>query len=456
MTDTNPAPPPTTRPGGGLVPWVISLALAAVVGAVLFIGGYLAGGGAGSSGCAAPDEAFAAFCEAYDRLQSEYVDDLDPDALAEGAIRGMFQYGVEDPYSGYMPPQQYQQALGDLSGSFSGIGAEMAVKNLDEPGNLEACDQFTASCVLVVVAPLAGTPAESAGLESGDIVLAVDGKPVDGSTMQDQISAIRGERGTDVTLTVRRDDGEPFDIAITRDDITIQEVSTRMIDGHIGYIDLNGFSAPAADQFKAGLASLLDDGADQVVLDLRDNPGGYIDAAQAIASQFIGDGTIFTQESAGDDVRTWESTGDGIATDADIELVVLVNGGSASASEIVAAALQERDRGTIVGEPTFGKNTVQVWGQLENDGGVRITISRWFTPDHNSVAPDGIQPDIEAARTAETPPEEDPVLNAAISYLDDQPVADGASPAPSAPGESPSAMVETPLVVGVVAARTIC
>jgi carboxyl-terminal processing protease len=287
-------------------------------------------------------------------------------------------------------------------------------------------------------------------------VLAVDGKPVDGSTMQDQISAIRGERGTDVTLTVRRDDGEPFDIAITRDDITIQEVSTRMIDGHIGYIDLNGFSAPAADQFKAGLASLLDDGADQVVLDLRDNPGGYIDAAQAIASQFIGDGTIFTQESAGDDVRTWESTGDGIATDADIELVVLVNGGSASASEIVAAALQERDRGTIVGEPTFGKNTVQVWGQLENDGGVRITISRWFTPDHNSVAPDGIQPDIEAARTAETPPEEDPVLNAAISYLDDQPVADGASPAPSAPGESPSAMLETPLVVGVVAARTIC
>jgi carboxyl-terminal processing protease len=456
MTDTNPAPPPTTRPGGGLVPWVISLALAAVVGAVLFIGGYLAAGGAGSSGCAAPDEAFAAFCEAYDRLQSEYVDDLDPDALAEGAIRGMFQYGVEEQYSGYMPPQQYQQALGDLSGSFSGIGAEMAVKNLDEPGNLEACDQFTASCVLVVVAPLAGTPAESAGLESGDVVLAVDGKPVDGSTMQDQISAIRGERGTDVTLTVRRDDGEPFDIAITRDDITIQEVSTRMIDGHIGYIDLNGFSAPAADQFKAGLASLLDDGADQVVLDLRDNPGGYIDAAQAIASQFIGDGTIFTQESAGDDVRTWESTGDGIATDADIELVVLVNGGSASASEIVAAALQERDRGTIVGEPTFGKNTVQVWGQLENDGGVRITISRWFTPDHNSVAPDGIQPDIEAARTAETPPEEDPVLNAAISYLDDQPVADGASPAPSAPGESPSAMLETPLVVGVVAARTIC
>ncbi|HET6649719.1 MAG TPA: S41 family peptidase [Candidatus Limnocylindria bacterium] len=457
MTDTNPAPPPTTRPGGGLVPWVISLALAAVVGAVLFIGGYLAGGGAGSSGCAAPDEAFAAFCEAYDRLQSEYVDDLDPNSLAEGAIRGMFQYGVEDPYSGYMPPEQYQQALGDLSGSFSGIGAEMAVKNLDDPGNLEACDQFTASCVLVVVAPLAGTPAEAAGLQSGDVVLAVDGASVNGSTMQDQITAIRGERGTDVTLTVRRDDGEPFDITITRDDITIQEVSTRMIDGHIGYIDLNGFSAPAADQFKTGLGALLDQGADQIVLDLRDNPGGYIDAAQAIASQFIGDGTIFTQESAGDDVRQWEATGDGLATDPSIDLVVLVNGGSASASEIVAAALQERDRGTIVGEPTFGKNTVQVWGQLENNGGVRITISRWFTPQHNSVAPDGVQPDIDAARTAETPPEDDPALDAAISYLDRQPVADrGASPAPSAAEGSPSAMLDAAIVVGVVAPRTIC
>ena len=457
MTDTNPATPPTTRPGGGLVPCVISLELAAVVGAVLFIGGYLAGGGAGSSGCAAPDEAFAAFCEAYDRLQSEYVDDLDPNSLAEGAIRGMFQYGVEDPYSGYMPPEQYQQALGDLSGSFSGIGAEMAVKNLDDPGNLEACDQFTASCVLVVVAPLAGTPAEAAGLQSGDVVLAVDGASVNGSTMQDQITAIRGERGTDVTLTVRRDDGEPFDVTITRDDITIQEVSTRMIDGHIGYIDLNGFSAPAADQFKTGLGALLDQGADQIVLDLRDNPGGYIDAAQAIASQFIGDGTIFTQESAGDDVRQWEATGDGLATDPSIDLVVLVNGGSASASEIVAAALQERDRGTIVGEPTFGKNTVQVWGQLENNGGVRITISRWFTPQHNSVAPDGVQPDIDAARTAETPPENDPALDAAISYLDRQPVADrGASPAPSAAEGSPSAMLDAAIVVGVVAPRTIC
>ncbi len=456
MTDTTPTPAPTQqRPGGGPVPWIISLALAAVVGAVLFMGGYLAGGGgAGSSDCAAPDAAFASFCEAYERLQSEYVDDLDPEKLAEGAIRGMFQYGVEDPYSGYMPPEQYQQALGDLSGKFSGIGAEMAVKNVDDPGDLEACEQFTETCVLVVVAPLAGTPAEAAGLMSGDVVTAVDGEPVAGSTMQDQISKIRGETGTDVTLTVVRDGGEPFDLTITRDEITIQEVSTRLIDGHIGYIDLNGFSAPAAEQFADGLRGLLEQGADQLVLDLRDNPGGYIDAAQAITSQFVASGVIFTQESAGDDVRVWEATGDGVATDPELELAVLVNGGSASASEIVASALQELGRATIIGEPSFGKDTVQVWGRLENDGGVRITISRWFTPEHNSVAPDGVQPDIDAARTAETPPEDDPVLEAAISHLSRQPVAEEVgTPRPSG---SPSALLDWPRVVGIVAARAIC
>jgi len=453
MTDSNPAPPPAS-PRGGPVPWIISLALAAVVGALLFAGGYLAGGGTGGSDCAAPDESFEAFCEAYDRLQREYVDELDPDKLAEGAIEGMFQYGVEDPYSGYMPPEQYQQALGDLSGSFSGIGAEMAITNTDDPADLAACTEFTATCRLVVVAPLDGSPAESAGLLAGDVVLAVDGQSVDGSTMNDQISSIRGESGTDVTLTLQRDGGEPFDITITRDDITLQEVETSLIDGHIGYIGLNGFSAPASEQFTAGLQELLDDGADQIVFDLRDNPGGYIDAAQQIASQFIGDGLIFTQESAGDDIKRYESTGEGVATSSEIEVVVLVNQGSASASEIVAAALQERGRATLVGEPTFGKNTVQVWGRLENDGGVRITISRWFTPEHNSVAPDGVQPDIDAARTAETPPEQDPVLEAALTYLGDQPVAgEAGSPAPSG---SPSAALEPSMVVGIVAARTIC
>jgi carboxyl-terminal processing protease len=451
MTDLNPVPAPEKPSGSGPVPWVISLALAAVVGAVLFVGGFLAGGGGAGSGCGAPHEAFGAFCEAYDRLQREYVDDLDPDKLAEGAIRGMFQYGVEDPNSGYMPPEQYQQALGDLSGSFSGIGAEMATSNTEDPADLAACTEFNSICRLVVVAPLDESPAEDAGLQAGDFVLAVDGESVDGTTMNDQISQIRGEEGTDVTLTIQRDDEEPFDVTITRAKIDLKEVETELIDGHIGYIALNGFSAPASEQFAEGLRELLDQGAGQLVFDLRDNPGGYIDAAQQVASQFIGDGLIFTQESADDDVKRYESTGQGIATNPDLPLVVLVNGGSASASEIVAAALQETGRATLIGEPTFGKNTVQVWGRLQNNGGVRITISRWFTPEHNSVAPDGIQPDIDAARTEDTPPEVDPVLDAALAYLEDQPVA-----GQEASSRVPLAGLAELWVVGIVGPRPIC
>jgi carboxyl-terminal processing protease len=454
----NPAPAPPARRSS--VPWIISLALAAVVGALLFVGGYLAAGAADGSGCAAPDEAFAPFCEAYDRLQREYVDDLDAGKLAEGAIRGMFQYGVEDPYSGYMSPEQYQQALGDLSGSFSGIGAEMAIRNTADPADLAACTSFSATCRFVVMSPLADSPAEKAGIQAGDIVLAVDGESVDGSTMEDQIGRIRGEAGTDVTLTIQRNEGAQFDVTITRAEITIQEVETRLIDGHIGYIALNNFSAPAAEQFEAALSDLLDQGANQIVFDLRDNPGGYIDAAQQIASQFIDSGLIFTQESAGDDVREWRATGDGVATSPDLPVVVIINGGSASASEIVAAALQETGRATLVGEPSFGKNTVQVWARLENNGGVRITISRWFTPGHGSVAPDGIQPDIEAARTPETPPADDPALVAALDFLANQPVADvTATTEPTgsgAPWLAPSATPGRPTVVGVVGSRAIC
>ena len=453
MTEQTTPPEAIERPARtSPLPWIVGLALAAVVGAGLFIGGYLAAGGNAATGCAAPDDSFAAFCEAYDRLQREYVDDLDPEQLAEGAIRGMFQYGVEDPYSGYMPPEQFNQALGDLSGSFGGIGAEMSVRNVEDPEDLASCTELTATCRLVVVAPLAGTPAEEAGVQAGDIVLAVDGEPVDGSTMNDQVTQIRGEPGTDVTLTIQRGEDEPFDLTITRAEIKLQEVETRMIDDHVGYISLNGFSAEASEQFAAGLADLLEQGADQIVFDLRDNPGGYIDAAQKIASQFIDEGLIFTQESAGDEVKEYSSTGDGVATDAGLPVVVLVNGGSASASEIVAAALQEHDRATLVGEPTFGKNTVQVWGRLENDGGVRITISRWFTPEHNSVAPDGIQPDIAAARTDETPPEVDPALDAALEFLAEQPVAeDGEASQPAA-----RVAFDLPAVVGIVAARPIC
>jgi carboxyl-terminal processing protease len=418
-----PSPLPTTPPerpvvrGSSPVTWVVSLLLASMLGSLLFAGGYLAAGGGSRDGtCAAPTEAFAALCEAYDTLKKQYVDKLDDTQLAEGAIRGLFEYGVKDPFSGYMSPDEYQRALGSLSGEFTGIGAEMAVKNTENPDDLAACPQLSETCVLVVVAPLADSPAEAAGLQSGDIVLAVDGESVNGSTLQDEVGKVRGEPGTKVTLSLRRGE-KTFDLEITRAKIVQKEVTSRMLDGKIGYIALHGFSDRSADEFHTALGGLLDDGATSIVFDLRDNPGGYITAAEAIASEFIKSGLIFSQESSGGEKKRWEATGDGLATDTSLPLAVLVNGGSASASEIVAAALKETGRGVLIGQPTYGKNTVQVWSELVDHSGVRVTISRWFTPKHNSVAPDGVQPDVTVEVPDGTPPDQDPVLDRAITEL---------------------------------------
>jgi carboxyl-terminal processing protease len=443
-----PAPPQGSSrlPSSSTAAWIVSLALAAVVGALLFAGGYLAAGSSGES-CTAPNQSFAPFCEAYSKLKSEYVDKLDDKKLAEGAIQGMFQYGVADPFSGYMPPQQYDQALGDLSGKFEGIGAEMALKNLKDPADLAACSQLSDTCVLVVVSPINGSPAEKAGIQPGDVVTAVNGDSVNGSTMSDEIAKVRGKKGTQVTLTIKRGD-KTFDVTITRDEITMREVETRMLDNGIGYIALHGFSESSPDQFHDDVKKLLDDGARKIVFDLRGNPGGYIDAAHKIASEFVSSGIVFTQESAGDDDKTWNALPDygdpRLAKDKSIPVVVLVNNGSASASEIVSAALKELGRATIIGQHTFGKNTVQVWAPLQNDGGVRITISRWFTPQHHSVHPDGVQPDITVEIPEGTPPEKDLILDRAVQYLSTRAVGDGASPstAPAASG-SPTASDET-------------
>ena len=411
-------PPQRPVPAGrSALTWVGSLVLAAMLGTLLFVAGYLAAGGStAAGGCTAPAPAFAALCEAYDNLKQQYVDKLDDTQLVDGAIEGLFKYGVKDPFSGYMTPEQYQQALGSLSGKFSGIGAEMAVKNTVKPTDLAACTELSQTCVLVVVAPLADSPAEKAGLLAGDIITAVDGVTVDGTTLQDEVGKVRGEAGSQVTLTVRRDT-RVFDLKITRSEITQKEVTTRMLDGKIGYIALHAFSPASADQFHDALKLLLADGATSIVFDLRDNPGGYIDAARRIASEFIGSGLIFTQESARDGVKRWESVSGGLATDPKLRVMVLVNNGSASASEIVSAALLERHRATIIGQHTYGKNTVQVWTELQNKGGVRVTVSRWFTPDHNSVAPDGVQPQIAVEVPDGTPAERDLYLERAVAEL---------------------------------------
>ncbi len=365
--------------------------------------------------CAEPSEAFAALCEAYAQIRSQYVDEVTDEQLVDGAVRGMVEYGLEDPYSGYLPPSQYGEALDDLSGEFSGIGAEVGMENLTDPEDLESCTVVTETCAMVIVAPLEGSPAEEAGLRPGDQVVAIDGQSTTGESVSSLVYVVRGEAGTDVTLTIRRGDDE-MDITVTRAVIDLQEVRSEILDDGIGYLRLTTFTARATDLVREAINNLLNQGATSFVFDLRGNPGGYIDAARGVGSQFIAAGELLFTVESGEDVQEWRAL-EGVLQSEDVPVVVLVDAGSASASEIVAAALQEHGRATLVGEPTFGKNTVQIWNDLPNGGGLRLTTARWFTPEHNSVAPDGVQPDVEVAGPADPTSDEDPQLDRAIELL---------------------------------------
>ena len=365
--------------------------------------------------CTAPSEAFAVLCEVYADIKGEYVDEISDEDLVDGAVRGMIEYGLEDPYSGYLTPDQYGSALDDLSGSFSGIGAEVGMENLADPDDLAACTVVTETCAMVIVAPLDDSPAEQAGLRPGDQVLAVDGASTLGETVSSLVYRVRGEEGTDVTLTIRRGDSE-LDVTITRAVIELREVNAELLEAGIGYVRLTSFTDRATGLFRDALASLIEQGASGIVFDLRSNPGGYIVAAQGVASQFIPEGELLFTVESGEDVQEWRSESGVAQTDA-VRLVVLVDGGSASASEIVAAALQEYGRATIVGQPTFGKNTVQIWNDLPNGGGLRLTTDRWFTPNHNSVAPAGIQPDVLVDGPEDPDSDADPQLDRALEIL---------------------------------------
>jgi carboxyl-terminal processing protease len=366
--------------------------------------------------CAEPSEAFAVLCETYARIKGDYVDEVSDEDLVDGAVRGMIEYGLEDPYSGYLPPEQYGSALDDLSGEFSGIGAEVGMENLADPDDIAACTVVTPTCAMVIVAPLDGSPAEAAGLRAGDQVLEIDGVSTIGESISSLVYRVRGEAGTDVTLTVRRD-GEELDITITRAVIDLREVEAEMLEPGIGYVRLTTFTDRAPELFREALQGLLDDGATDIAFDLRGNPGGFITTAQAIASEFVPAGELLFTVESGDDVQRWESEPGGLLQTDAITVVLLIDEGSASASEIVAGALSETGRATLVGQPTFGKNTVQVWSDLPNGGGLRITTDRWFTPAHGSAAPDGIRPDVLVAAPDDPTSGEDPQLDRAVELL---------------------------------------
>jgi carboxyl-terminal processing protease len=397
----------------------LSVALIAILaGSALFLSGYTLGRQAASQPGTPPTEAgaFQPFWDTYRTITDRYAGGpVDREALIQGAIRGMIG-ALGDPYSAYLSADQYRQSLQGISGQFEGIGADIASRAAD---GAEGCTPLGPACRLVITKPLDGSPAQRAGVQAGDLVIAVDGTSLDGLTIDAARDRIRGPRGSVVTLTIERGSAPPLQLAITRDLVQTQEVESQALaGGTVGYVRLSGFSDAAADDLVKALSGHLAAGRSKLILDLRGDPGGYVTAARKIASQFIASGVLFWEQDAkGNQVPT-EALGDGVATNPAIRVVVLIDGGSASASEIVAGALQDTARATLVGQQSFGKGTVQEWQQLTGDGGAfKLTIARWLTPAKRWINGTGLTPDVVVSLPNPIPAGTDPDLDRALEVL---------------------------------------
>jgi carboxyl-terminal processing protease len=426
-----PAPDPATLPPQLTVPLpgsargrrvpVLSIAIALVAlltGGALFMSGYSLGLRATEQPGTPTSEAdaFEPFWDTYHTVTDRYAGgDVDREALVQGAIRGMID-ALGDPYSSYLTSQEYRDSLQGLSGQFEGIGAEIATQ---APDGSQGCSTLGAECRLLIIAAIAGSPAEKAGLLTGDLVLAADGTSLDGLTVDEARDKIRGPKGSVVTLTIRRGTTDPFDLAITRDVVQEREVVSEALAGdEVGYVRLSGFSDAGATELRDALSAHLKAGRTRLILDLRGNPGGYVTAARSVASEFISDGPIFwEQDSKAGQVST-TALPDGVATGSDLQIACLIDGGSASASEIVAGALQDTKRATLVGQQSFGKGTVQQWQELSGEGGAfKLTIARWLTPDKRWIHDVGLTPDVAVDVPADLPAGEDPILDKALEVL---------------------------------------
>ena len=378
------------RPGERLSIPLVAVVLVVLSAVVVFAAGLSLGGQ--SVGRDSDEQAaIEAFTQTYRRITDEFVGGSEPGELLEGAIEGMFGT-LEDPYSAYMGAEEFEAAFEGINGEFEGVGARM---NAEDAEGL-SCELIGDGCELRVVEVLPDTPARSAGLEDDDIVTAVDGRSLEGRTIDDVVMLIRGPRGSDVTLALERADRE-MELVITRDVIVSQDVrSAALSEGRIGYLRIDGFSSRVAEDFESALRGHLDAGRTRLIVDVRDDPGGFVDAAVEITSEFLGDGAVFWEEDADGDQRSIDVSPGGLATDTEIQLVVLVDDGTASASEILAGALQDAGRAALVGQRTFGKGTVQEWTQLPGEnGGFRLSIARWLTRDKSSIHHVGLEPDVE-------------------------------------------------------------
>jgi carboxyl-terminal processing protease len=393
-------------------------AIALLSGSALFLSGYSMGRQSAVEPGTPGDEgmAFQPFWDTYHTIEDRYAGgQVDRDAVVQGAIRGMID-SLEDPYSAYLTSDQYRSSLQGISGQFEGIGAEIATQASD---GTQGCSTLGPSCRLIIIAPIGGSPAEKAGLRPGDLVLATDGVSLDGLTVDRARERMRGPKDTTVELSIQRGEGSPFRLKVVRDIIQEREVESReLVDDRVGYLHLEGFSDRAAEDFATAVKAHVEAGRRMLIVDLRGNPGGYVTAARAVASQFIGSGPIFWEEDAKGGAIATEALPGGYATDPSIRVVVLIDRGSASASEIVAAALHDSGRAVLVGQRSFGKGSVQQWQELAGEGGAfRLTIAKWLTPDKRWIHNIGIEPDVTVEVPTTLGPGEDPILARALDVV---------------------------------------
>jgi len=345
---------------------------------------------------------FAPFWQSWDLIHQNYVDQpVDNTKLVQGAIRGMLD-ALGDPHTGYWTPQETTDANMAMQGEYDGIGAYV-----DTRGEY-----------LTITKPIPGYPAEQAGLQIGDQIISVDGQDVTGMDPDlVRMTKVMGPAGTDVHLTINRAGvDQPLEFTITRAHIVIPSVTSKMLDNNFAYIQITVFGNTTASDFHDQLSQLIAQNPSGIILDLRDNGGGYLDAGVSVASEFIDHGVIL-YEQIGDGSRTdYPAVPGGLATT--IPLVVLVNENTASASEIVSGAIQDDGRGKLVGVLTYGKGSVQNWIPLSDGGTARITIAKWLTPNGRTIDKIGLTPDVVATMTQEDyTAGRDPQLDAAVQLL---------------------------------------